>query len=297
VTELNPFERAEFVPEFADYSALQGHAVGLTGARGVLGRILSERLDRHGVETASYPGNVNDGEALASWFAGRSFRHFFHFAALVPVVAVEADPLLAFQTNVIGTFNVCQQILRTQPGCWLFHCSSSHVYQPTATATPISEDAPKNPPTFYGATKLMAEQVVATLMGKLAAPYCVGRVFSYTHALQAPPYLVPNLRQKIAALHEGEALEITNPSSVRDIQDAEQVIDTMLHLARRAVVGTVNIGTGIGRSVSDIARMVARAAGKQIRVSGVDHAPPESLIADTARLRSLLARDAKPSGG
>ncbi len=294
--EFNPFERAEFVPEFADYSALRGHAVGLTGARGVLGRILSERLDRHGIETARYPGNVNDSAAMASWFAGRSFRHFFHFAALVPVVAVEADPLLAFQTNVVGTFNICQQILRTQRDCWMFHCSSSHVYQPTATATPINEDAPKHPPTFYGTTKLMAEQVVETLMSKLAAPYCVGRVFSYTHAKQVPPYLVPNLRQKIADLREGEALEITNPSSVRDIQDAEQVIDIMLHLARRAAVGIVNIGTGTGQSVSDIASRVARALGKQIRVTGVDRAPPESLIADTTRLRSLLARDPQQRG-
>jgi UDP-glucose 4-epimerase len=291
VNATHPIGRAHVVPEYTDYAALRGHAVGLTGARGILGRILKERLDRHGIETAAYPGDVNDGEALSSWFADHRFRYFFHFAALVPVAAVEDDPLLAFQTNVVGTFNVCKRLLETQPGCWLFHCSTSHVYQPTSTATPINEDAPKNPSTFYGATKLVAERVVETLMSKLQAAYCIGRVFSFTHARQSPPYLVPSLRQKIAALRDGEALEIDNPSSVRDIQDAEQVIDAVLHLAHRGAMGTVNIGTGLGQSVSDIALSVAQALGKKIQVTGSDRARPGSLIADISRLRTLLAPD------
>jgi UDP-glucose 4-epimerase/GDP-4-dehydro-6-deoxy-D-mannose reductase len=296
VKASNPIGRASFVPEYSDYAALRGHAVGLTGARGILGGILKARLDRRGIETAAYPGDVNNGDALSTWFADHRFRYFFHFAALVPVAAVEGDPLLAYQTNVVGTFNVCKPLLETQPGCWLFHCSSSHVYQPTSTATPINEDAPKDPPTFYGATKLAAERVVETLMGKLLAPYCIGRVFSFTHAHQSPPYLVPSLRQKIAALRDGEALEIDNPSSVRDIQDAEQVIDAILHLAHRAAVGTINIGTGIGRSVDDIARSVAQALDKKIQVTGIDRGNPGSLIADITRLRTLLAPVGEPRG-
>ncbi len=286
---INPVKCAYGVPEFTDYAALRDHAVGLTGARGVLGRMLKDRLDRHSVATAAYPGDVNDSEALRRWFTDQRFRFFFHFAAMVPVAAVEGNPLLAFQTNVIGTFNVCKRLLEMPSACWLFQCSSSHVYRPTATPTPINEDAPKDPPTFYGATKLAAERVVETLMGKLNAPYCIGRVFSFTHAHQAPPYLVPSLRQKIAALRDGAVLDIDNPSSVRDLQDAEQVIDTILHLAHRAATGTVNIGTGAGQSVSAIALAVAQELGKKIQVSGIDRAPPGSLIADTTRLRALLA--------
>src|SRR4051812_40391658 len=140
------------VPEFSDYAAFAGHPVGLTGARGVLGGLLKDRLDRHGVATAAYPGDINDGAALSKWFAQHRFRYFLHFAALVPVAEVEADPLRAFQTNVVGTFNLCKGLLQTQRDCWLFHCSSSHVYQPTSRAVPIAEEAPKVPPTFYGAT-------------------------------------------------------------------------------------------------------------------------------------------------
>ncbi len=289
---VGPIDRAPGIPEFSDFARLQRHSVGLTGARGILGGILKERLDRHGVSTAAYPGDINDSGELAQWFGKHQFRYFFHLAALVPVTAVEGDPLLAYQTNVVGTFNVCRGLSETQSNCWLFHSSSSHVYRPTIDTRPIAEDAPTDPPTFYGATKLAAERVVDTLMAKLRFPYCIGRVFSFTHARQAPPYLVPTLLQRIAALRDGDLLEVENPSAVRDIQDAEQVIDAFLHLAVRAAAGTVNIGTGIGRSVSDIAQAIARVSGKTIRVQGVDRAPPGALIADTSRLRELLALSA-----
>lgn len=289
VTAINFIERAQVVPEYADYAALRSHGIGLTGGRGVLGRILKERLDRHGIECGSFGGDINDSGELSAWFAAHNFAYFFHFAALVPVGAVEGDPKLAFQTNVIGTYNVCKGLLETQPACWLFHCSSSHVYEATPTTAPIDEDAAKRPPTFYGATKLAAEGVVDTLMGKLGFPYCIGRVFSFTHANQLPPYLVPSLRQKISALHDGDVLEIDNPSSVRDIQDAEQVIDVILHLARRRAIGTINIGTGVGQSVSDIALSIAQALGKKIELRGVDRGPAGALIANISRLRKVLA--------
>jgi nucleoside-diphosphate-sugar epimerase len=163
------------------------------------------------------------------------------------------------------------------------------VYQPTATPQPIGEQAPTVPPTFYGDTKLAAERLVAVLCGKLKRPYCIGRVFSFTHLRQPPPYLVPSLRERIAALRDGDTLEIQNPSAVRDIQDADYVIDTILALAQRRAAGTVNIGTGSGRSVREIALLVARALDRRIHVSGVDREAPGALIADTGRLRSLLA--------
>lgn len=286
----SPLPRPDFITEFRDFAAFQTRAVGVTGARGVLGGILSERLRQQGVGLAAYEGDVNDAAALTAWFASHRFGHFFHFAALVPVTQVEADPLLAYQTNVIGTFNVCRQLVLTQRDCWLFHCSSSHVYRPTSAPVPIAEDALKAPQSFYGETKLAAESLVSSLLGRLQVPHCIGRVFSFTHPRQASSYLVPGLQQRIGALQAGDTLELVNPSAVRDIQDAEAVVDAILHLAHRAAVGAVNIGTGTGRSVREIAAALALAAGKALRIEGIDREAPGSLIADTTRLRTLLAR-------
>jgi nucleoside-diphosphate-sugar epimerase len=272
-----------------DYALFRGQSVGLSGHRGVLGSILQAQLQQQRIAVHAYPGNINDVAALTTWFSAQRLSHFFHFAALVPVTLVEKDPLLAYQTNVIGTFNICQQLQRTQRGCWLFHCSSSHVYQATATAVVIDENAPLQPQTYYGVTKLAAERVVTELLGKLALPYCIGRIFSFSHASQAEPYLVPTLRRRITELAEGATLEVVNPAAVRDIQDAETVVECILQLAQRATRGIVNIGTGTGLSVRDIALAVARQLGKPIHVRGVDRDAGGSLIANTHRLRAALA--------
>ena len=284
----SPFARPGFLTRPVDYGALAGHSIGLTGSRGVLGGILTARLQQHGVAVQAYPGNINDEAALGSWFGAHRFSQFFHFAAQVPVSQVEGNPLQAYQTNVIGTFNICRQLQLTQPDCWLFHCSSSHVYQAGATTARIDEQAPLQPQTYYGVTKLAAERVVQDLLGKLGARYCIGRVFSFSHRRQPEPYLVPTLRRRIAELADGATLTVVNPSAIRDMQDAETVIDSVLQLAARRASGIVNIGSGHGMSVREIALAVARQLGKTISVTGTDRDAASSLIADTRRLQELI---------
>jgi nucleoside-diphosphate-sugar epimerase len=290
VNVVNPFDRPTFIPEFSDFSRFRDATVGITGQRGVLGSILYSRLVQAGIRTESFSGDINDSETLTAWFGDRRFSHFFHFAAVVPVTVVEADPLAAYRTNAIGSFDVCRNVLLTQPQCWLFHCSSSHVYRPTSQPIAITEEQTPDPLTFYGVTKLAAERIIEAPLKQLSAPFCIGRIFSFSHRRQEEPYLVPSLRSKIQQLRDGDTLDVSNPSSVRDIQDAETVIDCVLHLAVRRAQGVVNIGTGEGKSVRDIALSIARTLGKNITVTGIDRDAPGSLIADTRKLRSLLAQ-------
>jgi UDP-glucose 4-epimerase len=283
-----PFARPGYLPVLPDLGALRGARVAMTGHRGVLGGLLAERLVAGGALLSSFSGDVNDATALTEWVAEVKPNYFFHFAALVPVNLVEADPLQAYQTNVVGTFNACRAVARTQPGCWFFQCSTSHVYRPTPDGQPLAEDAPTGPGTYYGVTKLAAERVVSELLGKLGRPWCIGRVFSYSHLRQRPPYLVPSLRERILASPEGGTLEVQNPSSVRDIQDASHIVEAILWLARLGSTGIVNIGSGRGWSVRELALAVAAASGRHIEVTGVDRDTPAALVADTTRMRALL---------
>lgn len=283
--------RPDFLPPLPGLGSLAGAQVALTGQRGVLGSLLAERLAAGGAQVCGYAGDVNDAAALESWLAPLQARHVFHLAALVPIERVEADPLGAYQTNVIGTFNLCRAVILRRKPAWVFQCSTSHVYAPGAGGAggaPLAESSPVSPATWYGTTKLAAERTAAELLGKAGIPACMGRVFSYTHARQRPPYLVPSLRERIAALPEGGTLEVRNPSAVRDILDAAHVVDAMLLLAMAGAAGIVNIGSGSGRSVREIALALASEAGRHISVTGDDVATG-GLVADTTRLRGLLA--------
>jgi nucleoside-diphosphate-sugar epimerase len=80
-----------------------------------------------------------------------------------------------------------------------------------------------------------------------------------------------------------------NPRSVRDIVDAETVIDSILYLAARRFCGTVNIGSGLGMSVADIARRVATQLGKELDIEGKDKGESDALVADIEPLRHIIS--------
>ena len=279
--------RPAFIPCFAQFHKFKNTRIGLTGHRGLLGTILTERLSRHHIFWEAFPGDITDASALEEWFSTRRFDFFFHLAARVSVPMVDQAPVAAFETNAVGAFNVCSQILKTCPQSWFFLASSSHVYQ--TRRQPLRVGDSEAPSTFYGASKLAAEKLVMPLFEKCGGSACAGRIFSFTHSTQKSPYLVPALQEKIGRLQEGDTLEVTNALSMRDIMDAEVVIDAILHLAARRWKGVTNIASGIGITVGDVAERVARRQGKAVKIAVRQESPPDALVADVSTLRSLLS--------
>ena len=285
------FDQPDFIIADPDCSFFGGKVVGFTGHRGVLGGILYERLQKKGIDVRTYLGDVTKTDELGEWFKQQSFDYFFHLAAKVPVGYVENNLFSAYDSNVIGTFNVFRWIAETQKQCWIFFGSTSHVYAaPTSDVASgmINEDANLNPTSLYGATKLHAENMIRLISPRMNLPVCIGRIFSFSHVTQKEPYLVPSLLTKMGAIKDGESLEIINPDCVRDILDAETVVDCMIQLARNAFRGVVNVGSGEGLAVRDIAYRMAKREGKFIRVEGQNRQPPNAIVADTTRLRASV---------
>jgi UDP-glucose 4-epimerase/GDP-4-dehydro-6-deoxy-D-mannose reductase len=284
------FEQPAFIPIFTDYNHFLGKCVGVTGQNGLLGGILSERLTTHNIHVEAYPGDITDVTSLRDWVRKHRFDYFFHFAAIVPVSRVMDEPLKAYNVNVVGSYNICSQIIETQANCWLFLASSSHVYK----SSPISEEqvlkvgSAEEPHTFYGVTKLVAEQISRPILDQYKVDYCIGRIFSFSSMAQNEPYLVPTLRRKIEETAENGILEIINPDSIRDIMDADTIIDCVLHLAQKRFKGILNIGSGKGTSIKDIGYTIAKLLKKKIQIRGVNKSQPNSLVADVRTLKQVL---------
>ena len=70
VIAIGPIDRAPGIPEFSDYDKLPPNRRA-DRPRGILGGILKDSYasTESGVATAAYPGDVNDSDALAGWFA------------------------------------------------------------------------------------------------------------------------------------------------------------------------------------------------------------------------------------
>ncbi len=285
------FEQPAFIPIFTDYGHFLGKCIGITGQSGILGGILSERLTTRNVRVEAYPFDITDVTTLNVWFKKHNFDYFFHFAAIVPVSQVMHDPLRAYDVNVIGSYNICNHIIKTQEDCWLFLASSSHVYKgsPISGEQILKVGSAEEPDSFYGVTKLAAERISRPILDQYKVDYCIGRIFSFSSMAQKEPYLVPTLRRKIAEMAPNDVLEIINPDSVRDIMDADTVIDCVLHLAQKRFNGILNIGSGKGMSIMDVGYHIMELLGGKNQIRGVNKSQPNAFVADIQTLKQVLA--------
>ena len=285
------FDQPSFIPIYQNWTVFEGKNIGITGARGTLGKILNDRMIANNTNLSQYPGDITDSRALESWFREKHFDYFFHFAAVVPINTVSKQPLNSFETNAIGTYNICKSILDSQRVCWLFIASSSHVYKPNKPNDnqPLELLLPNQTEAFYGISKLASEQISRPLLNHFEADYCIGRIFSFSGINQKGTFLVPNLIQMIEQLPTDGTLKVINPDSVRDIIDAETVIDCILHLAEKRFNGTIDIGSGQGMRIKEIAKHLAKNLGKKIEIDGINEKQPNSLVADASELKAIVA--------
>lgn len=259
--------------------------IAVTGATGVLGRILCRGLEERGEAFAVFSGDLRDPEALNRWIEATAPAALVHLAARVPVVQVNADPATAFDVNVVGTGNLLRAVANSGHRPWLFYASTSHVYR--SSDRPLREDDPIEPQTIYGETKELGERVVAFYGRHLLPelPTCIGRIFSYFHETQAKAFLYPALVERLAAHPDGEPFEIRGGEDVRDFLSAEQVVDRILALMDRRCTGVVNVASGQGTKIKDFVLQVAQ---RDLELRVQQDRPPSTLVADVSRLQEVL---------
>ncbi|ULH16504.1 UDP-glucose 4-epimerase GalE [Deinococcus sp. KNUC1210] len=81
-----------------------------------------------------------------------------HFAALIEVGESMSQPGRYYRNNVVGSLNLLTAIAQTRKIPIVF--SSTAALYGDAEVSPIPEDAPKQPTSVYGETKLMTEQMI-----------------------------------------------------------------------------------------------------------------------------------------
>jgi len=259
--------------------------VGLTGARGVLGRSL--QAFNPDIEWVPFGGDVRLASDVRAWLdQSQPLDAVFHLAALVPTHLVEADPPNAVRVNVEGTCNVLEAVraMAVPLRPWMFVSSTSHVY--ASNDRPLAEDSPLSPVSLYGLTKLQAETWALTYGRTFGLPVCVGRIFSYTSRWQAASYFIPALVRRIADAPRNSALEIPGLLGSRDFLSTRQVSTAIMALFDRRATGVFNIGSGTPQRLLDIAtRLTERLGRGDVRIVPLDKGT-NHLTADVTKLRN-----------
>ena len=131
--------------------------IGITGCSGSLGKTLLKF--RKNKKFICFTGDIRNLEHVQNWIKRNNLKAIIHLAAIVPIKDVNGNKKKAKDVNFLGTKNIVDAIKRSKVE-WFFFSSTSHVYK--SSFTKISERNKKNPCSYYGKTKLLAENYIVS---------------------------------------------------------------------------------------------------------------------------------------
>jgi nucleoside-diphosphate-sugar epimerase len=148
------------------------------------------------------------------------------------------------------------------------------------------ESAPLRPATLYGAAKHGLHVVACAFCRQADIELAWGRVFFLYGPFEAPGRLVPSL---VLPLLRGEPAPMTEGTQRRDFLHSADAGAAFAALADSRVTGAVNVASGEGLELRELAREIARRAGGEelLRIGArpMPEGDPPALLADVRRLR------------
>jgi len=208
-------------------------------------------------------GDVRNFDVLMNVIA--SVDAVVHFAALVSIPLCQDDPLLSYQTNVMGTLNVLEAIRRknlsnSQNKARIIFASSSAVYgEPLRAQGPLSEERESNPISIYGSQKLSSEEMIRLYHQLYGVSGVVFRFFNVYGKGQDPksPYsgvmtvFKEALENKKPLTIFGDGLQVRDFISVHDIVKA---CEAALETSESHCDGSpINLGSGKELTIQSLA--------------------------------------------
>lgn len=225
--------------------------------------------------------DIRDSEAIQRVFEGADT--IFHLAAQSNVIGAATDIAYSFETNVVGTFNVLRAARAVGVRCVVF-ASSREVYG-EPHVLPVVEDSPLIPKNAYGASKVAGEA------------YC--RIYD-THAMRVVILRLANVygqgdRDRVIPIFIDQArrrlpLVLYGGKQVLDFVPVDLVVEAFVRAAVTRPAVPINIGTGYGTILEDLAKRILALSGSE---AGWQVAPSRSLeverfVASTVWMRKWL---------
>jgi UDP-glucose 4-epimerase len=228
-------------------------------------------------------GDIRDAAALQEVVEGAAV--VYHLAAQATVMGGVHDREYTFSTNVSGTFNVLRAAADSKVERVVF-ASSREVYG-EPISLPVDEDAPLLAINTYGASKSAGEAFCRAFrreyglkasilrLANVYGPRDIGRVIPHWAELA----------------HAGQDLEVYGGKQVIDFVWVDNVVEALYRAGTDdRALPAINVGSGTGTRIVDLARRISRLAGGRGRVSLLPARPVEvtRFIANVDRMRNLL---------
>jgi nucleoside-diphosphate-sugar epimerase len=259
------------------------YKIGLTGATGSLGKIIIKN-NKKNFNIVRFNGDITDRIAVLNWVLNNDLKVILHLAAVVPIKLVNKNKNKAKDTNYNGTKNIVDAAILNKVK-WFFFSSTSHVYK--SSKIKISENFKKEPISYYGKTKLLAENYLIKKFTQNKIRYCIGRIFSTANKSQKKNYLIPDLKVKIRKFKK--FIKLKNLNHFRDFISMEDISRIIFYLYEKKIHGIINLGTGKAIYLKKIAMIIAKKYNKKIIFE--DNKYATYLIADNRKLKKIYKKN------
>ncbi len=183
-----------------------------------------------------------------------------HLAALSPVRDSFEKPFSYINTNMVGTTNIVQAILKfDEPSKKLIYASTAEVYGEQKTS-PTKESAPLNPTSPYAITKVATDMYVRMASSVYGLDTTVMRCTNSYGRKSDTSFFVEYLITNMLA---GNKIFVGAPNSVRDYMYVDDHVNAYLKAiqVKHKSGEAFNFGIGKGLTNKDVALMIADLIG------------------------------------
>lgn len=279
--------------------------VMVTGGAGFIGGNIANALLRNGYKVVVFDnletgtrkalnkemkfikGDLRNAAKISAAMKGIDL--VIHCAGLISVPESYNRSKDYYATNVSGTYNLLEAMRKHGVKNILFS-STAGVYNPFQPK-PLSESSTTHPYSPYGATKLIAEELLKFY--HVAHNFNVV-IFRYFNAYgpgdykKNPQNAIPIFTKQI---QKGNPITIHGDGEIiRDYVYISDLVDAHLMAMKLTGFHLFNLGSGVGSSVNDLVKSLSAAFGKPLKTKKIKIPPgyPRDMYADSSHAKSEL---------
>lgn len=253
-----------------------------------------------------YEGDTGDAELAGSIIARHAVDAIIHFAASIVVPDSVADPLGYYKNNTANSRTLIEAAV--QGGVKYFIFSSTAAVYGNPETVPVPEDAPLDPMSPYGSSKLMTEIILRDTGNAYPLKYAILRYFNVagadpamrtgqstpaaTHLIKVAVQAALGMRKKMDVF--GTDYPTPDGTCIRDYIHVTDLVrahsDALAYLRAGGDSSIFNCGYGRGFSVLEVIDTVKRVSGVDFRVDLAARRPgdPARIVAASDRARAML---------
>jgi dTDP-glucose 4,6-dehydratase len=263
-----------------------GHVVALD-----LLTYAGDRRNLDGLDVRLVEGDIADLELAERVLAEEQIEVVVNFAAESHNSLAVVDPARFFRTNVLGTQTLLEAA-RRHGVARFHHVSTCEVYGdlPLDSGEAFTEQSPYRPRTPYNASKAGADHAVRAYFETFGLPVTITNCSNNYGPRQFPEKVIPLFLTN--ALDDRELPLYASTQNRREwlhVDDHCRAIELVLGRGREGE--TYNVGSGLERSIEEIADLVLELTGKPQSLKAIVPDRPghdRRYLLDSSRLRREL---------